>query len=66
MFQKEALDNVMRLCKDRRMTVINLQVVNKEEHFEAIITLRVKGRFDKAGLFGSINGIDGVLYVEWL
>ena len=65
--QKEALDNVMRLCKDKRMTIVNLQVVkNNEEkdYFEAIITVRVKGKFDKPGLIGSINETAGVLSAE--
>ena len=65
--QKEALDSVMRLCKDKHMKIANLQVVKnngEKDHFEAIITVLVKGKFDKPKLIGSIDEITGVVSAE--
>ena len=65
--KKEALDSVMRLCKDKYMTIANLQVVkNNEEkdYFEAIVTIRVKGEFNKRKLVDSAGTIEGVVSFE--
>ena len=62
---KDSLDSVMRLCKDRHMSIVNLQIVSSEtekEGYDAILTIRGKTRLSV--ILPQITQMRGILSVE--
>ena len=62
---KTVLDQVMRICKNHRQDVTNLQVVSDVEDdepcYRALVTLRPRFRVDREKLFAEIERIEGNL-----
>ena len=64
--KKDSLDEVLRLCKDHRMSVVNLQIETNDQEenkvYDAVITLRGKAKIST--LFSLIRLKEGILSVE--
>ena len=64
--KKDSLDEVLRLCKDHRMSVVNLQIETNDQEenkvYDAVITLRGKAKI--ATLLSLIRLKEGILSVE--
>ena len=61
--RKDALDEAMRCCKDCRHTITNLQVTRvsgEASVYVAVLTLRPRGRSNRAALIGDIEKIAGI------
>lgn len=63
--EKSALDQVMRVCKNRRLSITKLQVVadvwNDKSCYRGFVSLRPRTTSDKERLFREISEVDGVL-----
>lgn len=66
--KKEALDSVMRYCKDNRLSISNLSVAvstdTEYSEYTAVLTIRPKYRYDHAQLIRYIKSLPGVYDVE--
>ena len=64
--KKDSLDEVLRLCKDHRMSVVNLQIETNDQEenkvYDAVITLRGKAKITT--LLSLIRLKEGILSVE--
>ena len=67
---KPALDQVLRCCKDHRLSISNLQVTGSNDSdtsvYRAVIALRPRQRVDREALLELIREIPGVLMAEIL
>jgi len=67
---KNALNYVMRYCKNNRMAISNLEVTSMRDSaisvYSVILTVRPRDKVDKAKVISYINDIDGVISVESL
>ena len=65
---KPALDQVMRTCKDNRISITNLRVVSDnttdQTLYTAELSLRPRFRVNRDVLLGKLRAINGVLDVE--
>lgn len=68
--EKEALDHVMRLCKDYNLAIADLQVSGTTDEdlsvYSAYLFLRSRAAADKAELIGKIREVPGVFSIEEL
>ena len=64
--KKDSLDDVLRLCKDHQMSVVNLQIETNDQEenkvYDAVITLRGKAKIST--LLSLIRLKEGILSVE--
>ena len=62
---KPALDQVLRVCKNNRMAITNLQVVSAmndaETCYRAYVSLRPRAKVDREKLFGKIVSVSGIM-----
>ena len=63
--QKTALDQVLRSCKNNRMTITNLHVVStvieNEPGYRGFVSLRPRAKIDRETLYAQLKAIPGVL-----
>ena len=63
--EKTVLDQVMRCCKNQRMSITNLRVVSAvnegEPCYRAFVTLRPRTKVDRDRLFRDIRAVSGIL-----
>ena len=66
--QKASLDEVMRYCKDHRLSIANLRVKGESDGenaaYTAHITLRQRTNTNRDLLLSHIRGVDGVISAE--
>ena len=67
--EKTALDNVLRCCKDLRLSITNLHVVSAADNgkpcYRAYVSLRPRTKLNHEVLFKEIDKTDGILgYAE--
>ena len=69
-YNRRNLDEVLRFCKDRQMTITNLKVTGTSESsvpiYSALITLRTSAELDHPALLKKINNMEGVISAEEL
>ena len=62
---KPALDQVLRVCKNNRMAITNLQVVSalydEDPCYRAFISLRPRAKVDREKLFGQVASVPEIL-----
>ncbi|MBO4635800.1 MAG: MgtC/SapB family protein [Clostridiales bacterium] len=62
--EKEALNQVMRYCKDHRMMISNLEVTGKSEEYDSkysvILTVRPRKKVKPEQIIGHIRGMKGI------
>ncbi|MBQ9648285.1 MAG: MgtC/SapB family protein [Oscillospiraceae bacterium] len=67
---KLALDQVLRYCKDKRLSITDLQVTGSGDSdapvYNAVISLRARGRLDMERLLEHIRSVPEILNVEEL
>lgn len=63
---KLALDQVLRYCKDKHLGITDLQVTSHDADagYDAVISLRARGKLDMERLLEHIRGIPEILDVE--
>ena len=65
---KLALDQVLRYCKDKRLAITDLQVTGSADAdvpvYDAVISLRARGRLDVDRLLAHIRGVPEILDVQ--
>ena len=63
--KKTALDQVLRRCKNHRMSILNLRVVSAindgECCYRAFVPVRPRIKIDRKKLYDDLNNIDGLL-----
>ena len=68
--KKNALNDVMRYCKNNRMAISNLEVTGTRDAsislYSVVLTVRPRDKVDKNKVISVINEIDGVISVEQL
>jgi len=66
--RKPALDEVLRTCKDRKLTIENLQVtkLNGDDDYDAVISLRPRKKVDREALLTRIRTMDDIEQVTEL
>ena len=68
--KKNALNDVMRYCKNNRMAISNLEVTGTRDAsislYSVVLTVRPRDKVDKNKVISVINDIDGVISVEQL
>jgi len=65
---KNALNYVMRYCKDNRMAINNLEVTGKREAvasvYSVVLTVRPRSKVDKNKVIHYISEIDGIIEAD--
>ena len=65
---KNALNYVMRYCKDNRMAISNLEVTGKRDSatpiYSVILTVRPRDKVDKKEVIHYISDIDGIIEAD--
>lgn len=63
--QKTALDQVLRSCKNQRLSIVNLHVVStvidNENYYRAYIIIRPRTKVDKKRLYDNIGSLHGII-----
>ncbi|MBR1759455.1 MAG: MgtC/SapB family protein [Lachnospiraceae bacterium] len=64
--EKDTLDEVMRHCKDNRMSIVNLQIESLENDPDAnyVSVIKVRGNMKSSELLRRLGGIAGIVTVE--
>ena len=69
-YHRNNLDEVLRYCKDEKMSITNLQIAGRRESdvamYSALVTLRPDGETDRHELIGRIEKMEGVISAEEL
>ena len=67
---KNALNDVMRYCKDKRMVISNLEATGKRDSvmsvYSVVLTVRPRQKVDHEKIINYINEIPGIIAVETL
>ena len=67
---KNALNDVMRYCKDKRMVISNLEATGKRDSvmsvYSVVLTVRPRQKVDHEKIINYINDIPGIIAVETL
>lgn len=67
---KNALNDVMRYCKDNRMVISNLEATGKRDAvmsvYSVVLTVRPRKKVDHEKIINYINDIPGIIAVETL
>lgn len=65
---KLALDQVLRYCKDKHLGITDLQITGTSDPdatvYDAVASLRARGRVDFGALLAHIRGISEILEAE--
>ncbi|MBR3057635.1 MAG: MgtC/SapB family protein [Clostridiales bacterium] len=68
--EKNALNDVMRYCKNNRMAISNLEVTSTRNAaisvYSVVLTVRPRVKIDKKKVISYINEIDGIISVSEL
>ncbi len=68
--EKNALNDVMRYCKNNRMVISNLEVTSTRNAaisvYSVVLTVRPRDKVDKKKVISYINEIDGIISVSEL
>ena len=68
--EKNALNDVMRYCKNNRMVISNLEVTSTRNAaisvYSVVLTVRPRVKIDKKKVISYINEIDGIISVSEL
>lgn len=62
--KRSALDEVMRYCKDHRLSITNLQITGEPGEYTAILSLRARQRLDPRRIVAHIRGIPNIVSAE--
>ena len=64
--EKNALDQVLRWCKDHRISIRNLQIRSDEAESDAryVAEVMLRGNGDKDGMLSSVKSMPGVIFAE--